>query len=376
MRSEIRLHSFHVVANDKTEKARAGTFVTEHGIIETPVFMPVGTQGSVKSLDVHELKRAETGVILGNTYHLYLRPGHELIRNLGGLHRFISWDRPILTDSGGYQVMSLANLRTIDRNGVEFRSHLDGSLHLLTPEKAMEIQKALGSDIAMVLDECTPFPCDPETARRSAELSLEWAKRCLEYPMDPSQAVFGIVQGSLYPEIRAWHAEKLSSLSFHGLALGGLAVGERREETFSMVAATEPGLPIDKPRYLMGIGLPEDLIEAISLGMDMFDCVVPTRNGRRGTAYTSSGKIVVKNAGFSKDEKPLDDRCSCLTCRTYSRAYLRHLFTARELLGPRLVSLHNITFFVGLARNARDALLNGRFQEWKKDFLAAYRGEA
>jgi queuine tRNA-ribosyltransferase len=337
--------------------------------------MPVGTQGSVKSLDVHELRDLQATVILGNTYHLYLRPGYELIRDLGGLHRFMSWSLPILTDSGGYQVMSLADLRSITRNGVEFKSHLDGSRHMFTPERVMEIQGALGSDIAMVLDECTPFPCDAETAWSSARLSLEWAERCLASPRPTSQALFGIVQGSLYPEIRAWHAEKLSALPFSGLAVGGLAVGEPKVRTFETVAVVEPVLPVDRPRYLMGIGLPEDLIQGISLGMDMFDCVVPTRNGRRGTAYTSSGKIVVKNAAFARDERPLDDGCDCPACRIYSRAYLRHLFACGELLGPRLVSMHNVTFFVGLVRAARAALLHNRFEEWKGEFLDRYGGE-
>jgi queuine tRNA-ribosyltransferase len=338
--------------------------------------MPVGTQGSVKSLDVRELKNLNATVILGNTYHLYLRPGHELIRDLGGLHRFISWSGPILTDSGGYQVMSLSDLRAIAQNGVEFKSHLDGSRHLFTPERVMEIQGALGSDIAMVLDECTPYPCDEQTALSSARLSLEWAKRCLLCPRPSGQALFGIVQGSLYPDIRAWHADKLAAMPFSGLAVGGLAVGEPKEKTFQTVAAVEPALPTERPRYLMGMGLPEDLIQGISLGMDMFDCVVPTRNGRRGTAYTSSGKIVVKNATFARDERPLDDGCDCPTCQMYTRAYLRHLFATGELLGPRLVSMHNVTFFVGLVRAARGALLDRRFNEWKNEFLSRYRRDS
>jgi queuine tRNA-ribosyltransferase len=366
------LHHFQILARDPTSRARAGVFITDHGPIETPVFMPVGTQGSVKSLDVEELRDLKATVILGNTYHLYLRPGHDLIRDLGGLHRFMSWSLPILTDSGGYQVMSLADLRTITPHGVEFKSHLDGSRHLFTPERVMEIQEALCSDIAMALDECTPYPCDEQTAMSSARLSLEWAERCLAYHRPRKQALFGIVQGSTYRDIRAWHAEKLSALPFSGLAVGGLAVGEPKEKTFQMVASVEGVLPADRPRYLMGIGLPEDLIQGISLGMDMFDCVVPTRNGRRGTAYTSSGKIVVKNATYARDDRPLDEGCDCLTCRTYSRAYLRHLFATGELLGPRLVSMHNVTFFVGLVRAARAALLQDCFAVWKNEFLARY----
>jgi len=366
------LHSFHVTASDERSAARAGEFVTARGTIRTPVFMPVGTQGSVKIMDVHELKTAGAQIILGNTYHLYLRPGHTLIEEMGELHRFIGWDRAILTDSGGYQLMSLADLRTLDRDGAVFRSHLDGSTHRFTPEGAMEIQAALGSDIAMVFDECTPFPCDESTARRSAERTLEWAKRCSAVPMKPHQARFGIVQGSIYPEIRRWHAHALRALPFEGFAVGGLAVGEPREQTFDAVGTVIPELPINRPRYLMGLGLPQDLLDGIERGADMFDCVIPTRNGRRGTAYTSEGKLVIKNAQFARDERPLDEDCACLACRTYSRAYLRHLFASGELLGSRLVSLHNVTFFIGLVNEAREAIIRGEFLSWKRNFLENY----
>lgn len=366
---------FALLSKDQESRARAGILMTGHGPIETPIFMPVGTKGSVRIMDVSELKHAGAQIILGNAYHLYLRPGHIFVEELGGLHRFIGWDWPILTDSGGYQLMSLADLRTLDRDGASFRSHLDGSLHRFTPEKAMEIQRALGSDIAMAFDECTPFPCDQETAKQSAAMTLEWAERCAAFPMKSKQLVFGIVQGSVYPELRRWHAAKIRSLPFAGLALGGLAVGEPRAQTFDIVDIVEEELPEEKPRYLMGMGLPEDLIDAISLGMDMFDCVVPTRNGRRGTAYTSFGKLVVKNALFARDERPLDPACDCVTCRSYSRAYLRHLFACKELLGPRLVSLHNVTFFVRLVKEARAAILQGRFGPWKKEFLGNYLGE-
>jgi len=369
------LHSFHVTATDDTTAARAGEFVTTRGTIRTPVFMPVGTQGSVKIMDVHELKTAGAQIILGNTYHLYLRPGHTLIEDMGELHQFIGWDRAILTDSGGYQLMSLADLRTLDRDGAVFRSHLDGSTHRFTPESAMEIQAALGSDIAMVFDECTPFPCDESTARFSAERTLEWAKRCSAVSMKDHQAVFGIVQGSVYPAIRAWHANAISALPFEGFAVGGLAVGEPREQTFEVVGEVLPELPVDRPRYLMGIGLPQDLLDGIELGADMFDCVIPTRNGRRGTAYTHDGKLVIKNAQFARDERPLDDECDCIACKTYSRAYLRHLFSSGELLGPRLVSLHNVTFFIRLMKKAREAIIRGDFSTWKRTFLENYMGQ-
>lgn len=366
------LHAFHVIASDERTAARAGEFETAKGTIRTPVFMPVGTQGSVKIMDVHELKIAGAQIILGNTYHLYLRPGHTLIEEMGELHRFIGWERAILTDSGGYQLMSLADLRTLDRDGAVFRSHLDGSTHRFTPESAMEIQAALGSDIAMVFDECTPFPCDESAARISAERTLEWAKRCSDVPMKAHQAVFGIVQGSVYPEIRRWHAHELRTLPFQGYAVGGLAVGEHRRQTFEIVESVLPELPLNRPRYLMGLGLPQDLLDGIECGADMFDCVIPTRNGRRGTAYTRSGKLVIKNAKFSRDKKPLDEDCQCMVCRTYSRAYLRHLFASGELLGPRLVSIHNVTFFIGLVNEAREAIIRGDFSSWKAGFLENY----
>ncbi|MBN1424871.1 tRNA guanosine(34) transglycosylase Tgt [Candidatus Fermentibacteria bacterium] len=352
--------------------ARAGVLHTAHGDVPTPVFMPVGTQATVKGLDVHDLRCTDAPIVLGNAYHLYLRPGHDLIAALGGLHRFMAWDRAILTDSGGYQILSLGDLRRIDENGAEFKSHLDGSRHLITPEKAMEIQYALGSDIAMVLDECPPYPVNREDAERSAQLSLRWASRCLDRA-SPDQAVFGIVQGSVYHDIRAWHAEALAALPFAGIALGGLAVGEPRDETMGIMERIAPLLPRNKPRYAMGMGPPEDLVEGITRGIDMFDCVVPTRNGRRGTAYTARGKVIIKNARHAMDERPLDETCPCRVCTTYSRAYLRHLFASGELLGPRLVSLHNVSFFVRMMRDARDSIISGRFGPWKADFLQHYR---
>lgn len=353
-------------------EARAGIVHTAHGDVDTPVFMPVGTQASVKGLDVFDLRSVGASVILGNAYHLFLRPGHELIREMGGLHRFMAWDGAILTDSGGYQILSLADLRAIDDDGAAFTSHLDGSRHVITPERAMEIQAALGSDIAMVLDECSAYPIGHDEAARSAHRSLRWAARCLDAACG-GQAVFGIVQGSTYLDVRVQHAQALASLPFAGFAVGGLAVGEPKEATWETVRCVTPLLPRQSPRYLMGMGPPEDLLEGITAGVDMFDCVVPTRNGRRGTAYTSQGKLIVTNAKHARSEGPLDPRCSCPVCRTYSRAYLRHLFVAGEMLGPRLVSLHNVAFFVRLMSDAREAIQGGSFAAWKADFLQAYR---
>ncbi|MCU0611593.1 MAG: tRNA guanosine(34) transglycosylase Tgt [Candidatus Eisenbacteria bacterium] len=364
--------SFAVLARDG--EARAGVLCTAHGDVQTPVFMPVGTQATVKALDVEDLRRVGARVVLGNAYHLYLRPGHELIAALGGLHRFMGWDRAILTDSGGYQILSLGDLLRIDEEGALFRSHLDGSRHLITPEKSMEIQGALGSDIAMVLDECTPYPAPHDQAALSAHLSMRWARRCLAHAT-AGQSVFGIVQGSTYHDIRAWHAGELTQLPFAGFALGGLAVGEPKVETAEIIGRTAPLLPFDKPRYVMGMGPPEDLVDGITMGIDMFDCVVPTRNGRRGTAYTSRGKVIVKNARYARSEEPLDPECRCPACATYTRAYVRHLFASGELLGPRLVSLHNVAFFVRIADDARNAIMHGRFQTWKDSFLRSYRSE-
>ncbi len=333
--------------------------------------MPVGTQASVKGVSTFELLRTRAPILLCNAYHLFLRPGHELIASLGGLHRFMGWNRALLTDSGGFQILSLGDLRRIDDDGVEFKSHLDGSRHLITPELAVDIQAALGSDIAMVLDECPPYPTDRDTAARAAARSLGWARRCLAHA-PPGMALFGIVQGSTYHDLRAWHAGELAALGFAGIAIGGLAVGEPKPATMEVIARLGPLLPEEKPRYVMGMGPPEDLLEAISLGIDLFDCVIPTRNGRRGTAYTSCGRVIVKNARYARADEPLDDRCPCPVCHTYSRAYLRHLFSAGELLGPCLVSLHNVTFFVELMADARTEIIDGRFAQWKADFLRRY----
>lgn len=356
-------------------KARAGSFETGHGVVETPVFMPVGTQGSVKAIEQRELEGIGARIILGNTYHLYLRPGTELLRTAGGLHGFIGWKRAILTDSGGYQVFSLNELRTIEEEGVTFKSHIDGSTHVFTPESVIGIQRDLGSDIMMVLDECAPFPCDREYAQRSNELTIRWAERCKAecertkplYGHD--QALFGIVQGSVYPEIREQSARALVGMNFDGYAIGGLAVGETTEDMYRMIETTEPFLPSDKPRYLMGVGTPANLIEAISRGIDMFDCVLPTRNGRNANLFTRQGTLNMRNAKYKADLTSPDPSCTCYTCSNFSRAYLRHLFQVREILGLQLATIHNLSFYLWLMQEARKAILESRVEAWKKSML-------
>ncbi len=340
---------------------------TAHGDIETPVFMPVGTAGSVKALPHEWLEELGAGMILANTYHLYLRPGHELIGRLGGLHRFMSWNSAILTDSGGYQVFSHRDLRRIDEDGVHFRSHLDGSPHFLTPEGVIDIQSTLGSDIAMVFDECTPYPCSEVDARQSMERSMRWAGRCRErwrLSDDGSRALFGIVQGSVYPELRRQSVEQLGRFEFPGLAIGGLSVGEPRDEMFEVLETTAPHLPEDRPRYLMGVGTPRDVARAVALGIDMFDCVLPTRNARNGCLFTSQGRVLIKNAAYAEDEKPPDPECACRTCRRYSRAYLRHLYLAGEHLSAVLNTLHNVSFYLDMMRKIRDFIEFDSYGKW------------
>jgi queuine tRNA-ribosyltransferase len=360
-------------------KARAGRILTDHGEIQTPIFMPVGTQGTVKTLPPRDLLDAGAQIILGNTYHLYLRPCDQLIRESGGLHRFISWQRPILTDSGGYQVFSLADLRKLTDEGVEFQSHFDGSKHLFTPEKVMEIERNLGADIVMVLDECTAYPCDFEYAKKSHLRTLEWAKRSKEFMRENSpvhdyqQFLFGIVQGSTYDELRRESIEGLTGIGFDGYAIGGLAVGEPKTAMFELTEICCDHLPEDQPRYLMGIGKPEDLVESIGLGVDMFDCVIPTRNGRNGQVFTRNGVLTVKNAEYRNDQNPIDEDCSCYACRNFSRAYIRHLFHAGEVLGLQLASLHNVHYYLELVKDARQAILENRYQNWKNEFYRQYK---
>ena len=362
---------FALLHKDKHTKARAGILKTDHGGVETPVFMPVGTQATVKTLSPRELSESQVQMILGNTYHLYLRPGDQLIREFGGLHHFMGWSGPILTDSGGYQVFSLQDLRKIEQDGVRFQSHLDGSRHKFTPQSVLDIQRNLGSDIMMVLDECTVFPATKEQAQKSMQLSMEWAKISREgfertKPLyDHEQWLFGIVQGSIFPDLREQSARQLIEMQFPGYAIGGLAVGEPKDIMYSITSQCTDLLPDEKPRYLMGVGMPEDILEAIDLGVDMFDCVIPTRNARNGTVFTWKGKLVIKAARFKHDQKPIDENCRCYTCQNFSRGYLRHLLNSNEILGLRLATLHNIHFYMDLVAEARKQILSNNYSTWK-----------
>lgn len=359
-----------------SEKARAGLLRTRRGVLETPVFMPVGTQGTVKAVTPRELHELGAQIILGNTYHLHVRPGEKLIARQGGLHRFMGWDRPILTDSGGYQVFSLAKLRRITEEGVHFQNHLDGTPTFIGPERSMEIQRDLGSDIVMVFDECPPYPCTHEDASRSLDLTLRWAERCRAWwqaqKEDEPPLVFGIVQGSSYPELRERSARSLTEIGFDGYAIGGVSVGEPEPEMMQAVESAEPLLPADRARYAMGLGTPPQMIEMIARGVDMFDCVLPTRLARNGTAFTRRGTMALKNAGFAEDAGPIEQGCGCYACRNFSRAYLRHLIKAEEILGLRLITLHNLHFYLGIVRQARQAILDGTFAEFRREFVAGY----
>ena len=374
-----RSFAFELVAQDPDTGARAGLLHTPHGTIETPFFMPVGTHATVKTLDQQDLEALGAQIVLANAYHLYLRPGAELVARAGGLHGFMNWKRPILTDSGGFQVFSLAALTRIAEEGVYFQSHLDGSRHLFSPEKVMEIEHALGADFIMAFDECTPYPCTVEYARNSMELTLRWARRCLarheqlQQEQPTPQALFGLVQRSVYPELRAHCAGALAAMDLPGYAVGGLGVGEPPAQMREILASTLPHLPVHKPRYLMGVGLPHDLVVGVSTGVDMFDCVIPTRNARNGTAFTRLGRVRLKNAALAEDPGPLDPDCSCQTCTQYSRAYLRHLFQTKEILGLRLATYHNLHFYLELMRRMRRAIIEGDFGRWRTEFLAAYR---
>lgn len=358
--------------------ARAGLLRTAHGVVPTPVFMPVGTVGSVKALAPDDLLAIGAPVILGNTYHLYLRPGDALVARRGGLHAFASWPGAILTDSGGFQVFSLSSLRKIREEGVEFRSHLDGSRHLFTPEKVLEIQRNLNSDIMMVLDECVPYGADHAYTRKSLALTTRWAARAREaYPAGTAHnLLFGIVQGGFYKDLRAQSAEEICGMDFDGLAIGGLSVGEPKSQMYDMLGHTAPLLPWSKARYLMGVGTPLDIVTGIGAGVDMFDCVLPTRNARNGTLYTSLGKVNIKRRQYAEDDGPLDPCCSCYACRNFSRAYLRHLHVSRELLSFRLNSLHNLTYYLHLVREARKAIVEGRYSAFAAGIAALYPEEA
>ena len=361
---------FKITHRDSSSAARNGVLLLEHGTVQTPIFMPVGTQGTVKSLSPKELEECGAQIILGNAYHLYLRPGLDIIREAGGLHSFMNWPKPILTDSGGYQIFSLALLRKVRDEGVEFQSHLDGSRHFLTPEDVLRIQRSLKSDIMMPLDECVPYPVSYDEAQRAVARTTLWAGRSKkEYQREAGGVLFGIAQGSTYPELRKKSVGELTEMGFDGYAIGGLSVGEPQDLRYNILRSTIDDFPSSSPRYLMGVGLPEDILEAVFLGVDMFDCVVPTRYGRNGTAFTHQGKVTVRNGEFSHALKPLDENCDCYCCRNFTRAYLRHLFNAGEILGLRLVSYHNIYFFLHLMNEARLAIRENRFRAFKDDFL-------
>jgi len=354
--------------------ARCGRVTTLHGVFDTPVFMPVGTLGTVKAVTPENLLDLGAQIILGNTYHLFIRPGHELIRKFGGLHGFMHWDRPILTDSGGFQIFSLQELSQITEKGAEFRSHLDGSKLFLSPEKAVHVQEALGSDIMMVLDECVGYGHDRDYTARSLEMTTRWAKRCREsYPVGSGdQLMFGIVQGGFHKDLREISLEQLSEIPFEGYAIGGLSVGEPIPDMYDILQHIGPKLPENKPRYLMGVGTPLDILEGIANGVDMFDCVLPTRNARNGTLFTSQGKVNIKRAQYREDDSPLDPNCDCYTCRTFSKSYLRHLYAAKELLSYQLNSIHNLRFFLKLTEEAREAIENGTFADLRKKYEAVY----
>jgi queuine tRNA-ribosyltransferase len=387
---------FELTATDKNTRARRGRLKTAHGPIETPAFMPVGTQGSVKAVSPQELRELKAQIILGNTYHLFVRPGVEAIRHFGGLHRFMNWDGPILTDSGGYQIFSLAKLRKITEEGVAFQNHLDGTPTFISPEIAMEIQATLGSDIAMVLDECPPWPCEYEYAARSLEMTTRWARRCkaisdtgfripereegnseLSAIRNPiSQMVFGIVQGGTFGDLRRSSAQAIAAMDFDGYAIGGVSVGEPEPEMMSAVEWSEPHLPENKPRYAMGLGTPPQLLELIARGVDMFDCVLPTRLARNGTAFTAGGTLNLKNAEFALQKEPIEEGCVCPACRDFTRGYIRHLVKSEEILGLRLITLHNLHFYLDLMRRARGAIEKGTFSEMRAKFVAEYKARA
>jgi queuine tRNA-ribosyltransferase len=389
-------NDFELLASDQYSKARRGRLTTAHGVIDTPAFMPVGTQGTVKAVTPRELRELKAQIILGNTYHLFVRPGLDAIKHFGGLHNFMSWDGPILTDSGGYQIFSLAKLRKITEEGVEFQNHIDGTRAFISPEIAMEIQAALGSDIVMMLDECVPYPCEYEYAAKSAELTARWAKRCKKWkeenaerstpnaqrrsgesinyqPSTMNSLLFGIVQGATFPDLRRESVQAIVELDFDGYAIGGVSVGEPEEEMMRAVESAEPFLPADKPRYAMGLGTPPQLLEMIARGMDMFDCVLPTRLARNGTAFTATGTLNLKNAEFALDKRPIEENCACEACRGFSRGYLRHLIKSEEILGLRLITLHNLHFYLNLMSRARVEIECGTFDQFRKAFVAEYK---
>lgn len=387
---------FELLRQDREAKARRGRLTTRHGVIETPAFMPVGTQGTVKAVTPRELRELKAQIILGNTYHLFVRPGLDVIKDLGGLHRFMNWDGPILTDSGGYQIFSLAKLRKITEEGVHFQNHIDGTPAFISPEIAMEIQAELGSDIAMVLDECVSWPCERDYAAQSTEMTTRWAKRCKEWkeenvqrsalnaqrsmeksinyqPSTLNSLLFGIVQGATFADLRRESAEAMVQLDFDGYAIGGVSVGEPEEEMVRAIESSEPFLPLDKPRYAMGLGTPPQLLEMVARGIDLFDCVLPTRLARNGTAFTARGTLNLKNAEFIRQTGPIEENCTCYACSDFSRSYIRHLIKAEEILGLRLITLHNLHFYLDLMRQAREGIENQTFDDFRRGFVSQYQ---
>ena len=365
---------FEIIKESKKTKARLGKLHTTHGIIDTPVFMPVGTQATVKAITPRELENFGIQIILSNSYHLFLRPGHNLIAQAGGLHKFMGWKGAILTDSGGFQIFSMKKLNKINNEGVSFNSHIDGSKHFISPEKAMEIQMALGSDVVMAFDECTPYPAGKYQVEIAAQRTIQWAKRCKEAHHNINQSLFGIVQGGAFKDLRIENANRLVELDFPGYAIGGLSVGEPKPLMYEILDCTVPCLPNNKPRYLMGVGAPQSILEGIIRGVDMFDCVLPTRNARNGSLFTSSGKISIANAKYKEDFTALDNKCQCYTCQNFSRAYLRHLHMSKEILASVLCTIHNLYFMSSLMENIRLALLEDRLLEFKEKFLLNYSG--
>jgi queuine tRNA-ribosyltransferase len=369
--------SFKILARDPDTVARNGTITTAHGNFETPAFMPVGTQGTIKAVTPAQLKELGAQIILSNTYHIYLKPGTDVINAHQGLHRFMGWDRPILTDSGGFQIYSLSKLRKISEQGVEFQSHIDGSLHWLSPEKSVEIQKCLNSDIMMALDVCPEATAEEDEITKAMNLTTVWARRCLEEKQkyETDQAIFGIIQGGLDKILRTEHAGQISSLAFDGCAIGGLSVGEENEVTHEIVAATVPAIPHEKPRYLMGMGTPLDIINAVECGIDMFDCVFPTRGARNGLLFTEKGRVNIKNSKYASVTEPPDSQCDCYACRNFSSAYLRHLHVSHEILGSMLCTIHNLRFYIRLMERIRNAIKDGKFAEFRREFLSNIKEE-
>ncbi|MEF9917740.1 MAG: tRNA guanosine(34) transglycosylase Tgt [Eubacterium sp.] len=364
---------YELIKEDKDTGARLGKIHTDHGVINTPIFMPVGTQATVKSMTSEELKEIDANIILGNTYHLYLRPGQDIMKKAGGIHSFMNWERPVLTDSGGFQVFSLNDLRKITEEGVEFCSHIDGSRHFMTPEKSIDMQNTIGADIIMCFDECAPADSDYEYTKKSMEMTTRWAKRCKEAHKNPEhQALFGIVQGGMYEDLRAESVRGLTEIDFPGYSIGGLSVGESKDTMYRILDATTPLLPKEKPRYLMGVGSVDALLEGVIRGIDMFDCVLQTRIARNGTAMTSHGKVVVRNATYKEDFSPLDPECDCFVCRNYSRAYLRHLIKCNEILGARLLTYHNLYFTLRLMEKVRNAIMEDNLLSFKENFFQKY----